>query len=229
MEKKIIFATLFNELSKQISMAKISGFNDIKVQFKQNKQLRLATFAVGGIVLLVLGYILYRQFVYLPNNAKSNESYYIGLNKADKDSTDAAIADLEPQVKKYDGYQGGEIAQFTLARQYMTKGNYKKALDLLEGVKLKDTYGPAMVLGLQGDCYSEMGKYKDAYDTYLAAADENENEWTTPNYLFKAAQVAEELKDVEGAKELYLRIQKDYNMFAQQKQLDKYIARISNK
>ena len=210
-------------------MAKISGFNDIKAQFQENKQLRLATYVVGGVLVLIIGYVLYRQFVYAPTNEKSNAAYYSGLNKADKDSVDAAIADLEPVVKKYDGYQGGEIAQFTLARQYMAKGNYKKALDLLDGVKLKDTYGPAMVLGLKGDCYSEMGKYKDAYDAYLDAADEDENEWTTPSNLFKAAMVAEEMKDYAGAKELYERIQKDYNLFAQQKQLDKYLARVANK
>lgn len=210
-------------------MAKISGFNDIKIQFKENKQLRLATYVVVGVLVLIVGYVLYNQMWYKPANEKSNEAYFGGLNKADKDSVDAAIADLEPVVKKYDGYQGGEIAQFTLARQYMEKGQYKKALDLLDGVKLKDTYGPAMVLGLQGDCNSELGKFKDAYDLYLDAADADDNEWTTPTYLFKAGQVAEELKDYAGAKEAYERIQKDYNMFAQQKQLDKYIARVTNK
>lgn len=210
-------------------MAKITGFNDIKIQFKENKQLRMATYVVGGVLVLIIGYVLYYQLVRAPKNAKSNEAYYVGLNKADKDSVDAAIADLEPQVKKYDGYQGGEIAQFTLARQYMAKGNFKKALDLLDGVKLKDTYGPALVAGLKGDCYSELGKYKDAYDQYVDAAETSDNEWTTPNYLFKAAMVAEELNDYASAVELYERIQKDYNLFAQQKQLNKYLARASNK
>ncbi|WP_343632251.1 tetratricopeptide repeat protein [Fluviicola sp.] len=209
-------------------MAGTTSFNDIKRQFKDNKRLRLITYAVVGLIVVILGYILYRQFVYAPNNLKANEGYYRGLNLAAKDSVDAAIAELEPFVKKNDGYQGGEVAEFTLARQYMAKGDFQKALKLLEGVKLKDTYGPAMALGLQGDCYSELGKYKDAMDMYIDAAEANENEWTTPTYLFKAGQVAEEIKDFEKAKELYERINKDYYMFGQQKSIDKYIARVSN-
>nr|WP_309282012.1 tetratricopeptide repeat protein [Fluviicola sp.] len=182
-----------------------------------------------GLIILILGYILYRQFVYAPKNQKSNEGYYRGLNLAAKDSVDAAIAELEPFVKKNDGYQGGQVAKFTLARQYMAKNDFKKALKLLEDVSLKDTYGPAMVLGLQGDCYSELGKYKDALNLYEDAAEAKENEWTTPTYLFKAGQVAEEIKDYAKAKELYERINKDYYMFGQQKTIDKYIARVSNK
>lgn len=210
-------------------MAGTTSFNDIKRQFKENKRLRLITAVVIGLIVGILGYILYRQFVYGPNNQKANEGYYRGLNLAAKDSVDAAIAELEPFVKKNDGYQGGEVAEFTLARQYMAKGDFQKALKLLEGVKLKDTYGPAMALGLQGDCYSEMGKYKDAMDMYIDAAEANENEWTTPTYLFKAGQVAEEIKDFAKAKELYERINQDYYMFGQQKSIDKYIARVSVK
>ncbi|HRP54006.1 MAG TPA: tetratricopeptide repeat protein [Fluviicola sp.] len=210
-------------------MAKTTSFEDIKRQFSENKKLRLITYIVGGIIVLILGYILYYQFVKVPNDVKSSEGIYRGLNLADKDSTDAAIAELEPFVKKYDGYKGGEIAELTLARQYMTKGDFKKALNYLEGVKLKDTYGPAISFGLQGDCYSEMGKYKDALAKYEKAANTNENEWTTPLYLFKAAQVAEEIKDFNKAKELYERINKDYYQFGQQKGIDKYISRASNK
>lgn len=210
-------------------MAGTTSLNDIKRQFKENKRLRLITAVVIGLIVGILGYILYKQFVYGPNNQKANEGYYRGLNLAAKDSVDAAIAELEPFVKKNDGYQGGEVAEFTLARQYMAKGDFQKALKLLEGVKLKDTYGPAMALGLQGDCYSEMGKYKDAMDMYIDAAEANENEWTTPTYLFKAGQVAEEIKDFAKAKELYERINQDYYMFGQQKSIDKYIARVSVK
>jgi tetratricopeptide (TPR) repeat protein len=210
-------------------MAGTTSFNDVKRQFKENKRLRLITFAVVGLIAAILGYILYKQLIFAPNNQKANEGYYRGLNLAAKDSVDAAITELEPFVKKNDGYQGGEVAEFTLARQYMAKGDFKKALKLLEGVKLKDTYGPALSFGLQGDCYSEMGKYKDAMDLYIDAADANENEWTTPTYLFKAGQVAEEIKDYAKAKELYERINQDYYMFGQQKTIDKYIARVSNK
>ena len=186
--------------------------------------------AVVALVVIIIGYIAYKQLIFAPKEEKSYNAIYPGLNLAAKDSTDAAIAALEPVVKKYDGTKGGEIAQFTLARQYMTKGNFKKALDLLDGVSISDTYTSVRVIGLQGDCYSELGRFKDALDMYEDAAAKNENEFTSPEYLFKAGLVAEmELKDFAKATELYEKIRDNFAMYADQKKIEKYIARASNK
>lgn len=210
-------------------MAKTSGIEGLKQQFKDNKQLRMISFTVTGVLVLLAGYLLYRQFIFGPDNQKSKGAYVPGLNYAAVDSTDKAIDELEPVVKKYDGKIGGEIAEMVLARQYMAKGKFQKALSLLEGVKLNDTYVSVGVIGLQGDCYSEMGKYKQALEKYEEAAGTNENERTTPEYLFKAALVAEELKDFTKATELYERIRDEFTQFAQQKAIEKYIARVKNK
>ena len=104
----------------------ISG-EKIKEQFKSNKTVRIITMVVGGIIVLALGYFIYRQFVWQPANEKSKDTYWAGLNYAAKDSTELAIDELQVQVKKYDGKDGGEIAQFVLARQYMNKGEFKKS------------------------------------------------------------------------------------------------------
>jgi tetratricopeptide (TPR) repeat protein len=204
----------------------LSG-KELKEQFKTNKQLRFITMGISAVLVLVVGYFLYRQFIWGPADEKSKEAYYPGLNYAAMDSTDKAIDELKPVVNKYDGKSGGEIAQFVLARQYMAKGEFKKALEELEGVKVKDTYVAVYALGLQGDCYSEMKKYDDALDFYLKAAKKNENERTTPEFLFKAALVCEELKDFEQAKEHYETIKNEYKSFGDQKAIEKYIARVN--
>lgn len=205
------------------------SIKDFKGQLQTNKGLRFATYGVGSILGLMVLYFAYRQFIWKPSNEKSKESYYRGLNLAVKDSTDAAINELEPVVKKFDGKQGGEVAQFVLARQYMAKGEFKKAIESLEDVDIKDTYVSVYKVGLQGDCYSELGKYKEALELYLEAADLNENELTTPTFLFKAALVAEELKNYEEATELYTRIKSNFLNFSNAKSIDKYIARAKNR
>jgi TolA-binding protein len=210
-------------------MAKNSSSNNLKQQFKDNKQLRMITFSIGGVIVLLGGYLLYRQFIWGPTNEKSKEAYYKGLNYAAQDSTDLAIQELEMVVKKYDGTVGGENAQMVLARQYMEKGNFKKALTLLEGVDINDTYVQVGVIGLMGDCYSELGKYQDAMSQYEKAAETNENEKTSPEYLFKAALVAEHLNDFEKATELYTKIRDNYSSFSQQKAIEKYIKKNENK
>lgn len=202
---------------------------EIKNQFKENKSMRMVTFGVTGLIILILGYFAYKKFWFGPAEEKSRDAYYHGLNLAAKDSTDAAIDLLRPVAKEYDGKDGGEIAQFVLARQYMEKGKFQKALEELEGVNFDDTYLAVYAVGLQGDCYSEMKKYTEAMDLYIEAAELNENEKTSPEYLFKAALVAEELKDFEKATELYQRIKDNYLTFSNNRTLDKYLARVKNK
>jgi tetratricopeptide (TPR) repeat protein len=205
------------------------SFEDFKKQLKENDKLRLTTYGLGALIVLSLGYFTYKQFIWGPSNEKSKDAYWSGLNYAAKDSTDKAITLLEPAVKNYDGKQGGELAQFILARQYMSKGNFQKALDELEGVDVKDTYVSIFKIGLQGDCYSELKQYEKALDFYVEAAELNENEKTTPEYLFKAGLVAEKLKDFEKASEFYTRIKSNYLTFSSNKTIDKYIARTANK
>ena len=202
---------------------------ELKKKFESNKNTRLVTYVVGGILILVIGYFGYRQFIWKPANEKSKDAYWSGLNLVAQDSTDKAIDELKPVVKQYDGKIGGENAQFVLARQYMNKGQYKKALEELEGVEVSDTYVSAMVLGLQGDCHSEMKDFEKAGVMYLEAAGVNENELTTPMYLFKAGLCAEKVKDFEKALECYTKIKDDYPSYGSQKSIEKYVARASNK
>jgi len=202
---------------------------ELKKKFESNKKARLVSYIGGGILVLVIGYFAYVQFFWKPANEKSKDAYWVGLNYAAADSTDAAIEELKPIVKKYDGKIGGENAQFILARQYMVKGLFKKAISELESVDVTDTYVSSMAVGLQGDCHSELKDYEKAGTLYLEAAGINENEMTTPMYLMKAGLCAEKVKDFEKAVECYTTIKDDYSSFASQKGIEKYIARASNK
>lgn len=202
---------------------------EIKEHFKSNKKLKITTMIVGGLIVLTIGYFAFMQFMWNPANEKSKEKGWAGLNYASVDSTEMAIDELRLVVKNFDGKIGGEVSQFVLARQYMNNGEYQKALDELKSVNVEDTYVAAMSVGLQADCYSEMEKYDEAAKLYLKAADVNENEMTSPSYLFKAGLCAEEIKDFKTATDCYQRISDDYPAFGSQKAIDKFIARASNK
>jgi tetratricopeptide (TPR) repeat protein len=202
--------------------------DELKRQFKSNKNLRVITYTIGGLLVATIGYLAYYQFVKVPKAKKSEDSYWYGMNLIAQDSTDMAIQELQSQVKKFDGLTGGENAQFLLASQYMKKGDFKKALTELEKVNVKDSYVSAMVVGLQGDCNSQMKKYKEAAALYQKAAKVDVNEFTSPMYLFKAGLVSEELQDYASALKFYEEIKDQFTTFANQKTIDKYIARVSN-
>jgi tetratricopeptide (TPR) repeat protein len=204
------------------------SFDLLKSKFNSDKKFKLGTYFVGGIVGLGLVFLLYRQFMWLPDNEKSNDGWWIAMNYISKDSTDQAIKALEPFVRNYDGKSGGEIGQYLLATQYMKKGQFKKALDNLEDVDLDDTYLRVFSTGLQGDCLSEMKKYDEAEHKYFEAAEMEDNEFTSPMYLFKAGLCAEKLKKFDKATEYYTSIQDNYPTFASQKSIEKFLSRSSN-
>ena len=74
-----------------------------------------------------------------------------------------------------------------------------------------------------------MKNFEKAGAKYLEAAGLNENEMTTPMYLFKAGLVAEKLKDFEKAVECFTKIKDDYTAYGSQKSIEKYIARAASK
>ncbi|MEY3591283.1 MAG: hypothetical protein RLZZ38_236 [Bacteroidota bacterium] len=205
------------------------SFDDLKNKFNQNKNFKIGTYVVAGLLAAIILYFSYRQFIWGPANEKSNDGWWVALNYISKDSTDQAISVLEPFVKNNDGKTGGEIGQFLLGKQYMKKGKFAAALNMLEGVNLNDTYVSTMSLGLQADCHSQMKHYDKALELYLNAADKEENEFTTPMYLFKAGLHAEKLNKKEDALSYYQRIKDDFPNYASTKTIERYIARCSTK
>jgi tetratricopeptide (TPR) repeat protein len=209
-------------------MSEDFSFGSFKKRINSSKKSKLIAYIGGGLILLVLIYLAYLQFIWNPANNESKTQYWRGLNFAMKDSTDKAIEELEPVVQNYDGKIGGEVSQFILAGQYMKKGRFDDALKELEGVEVEDTYVSVMRIGLQADCHSELNDYVKATELYLEAASMNENKFTTPMYLFKAGLCAEKIKDFGLAMECYQKIKDDYPDYGNRK-YEKYLARATNK
>ena len=217
------------------------SFDDFKEKFKNNKLFKFSSIAISAILIGVIVFLGYRQFIWKPDNEKSKDAYYIPMNyilkEQNKNPNDTTVAPIDPikklqgAVKKYDGKIGGEISKYLLATQYMRNGKYKQAIPLLEDIVVVDTYMSAMIVGLQGDCKSELKKYTEAIELYEIAAEINENNFTSPMYLFKAALNAEKLKKNAEANAYYEEIAFHYpNSFvAKQKNMQKYKARSENK
>lgn len=207
----------------------ISG-QQIKDQFKKNKRLRIISFSIGGVLLLVLGYFIWYQMFFIPANDKSKDAYWEGLNYAKSDSTEVAIEEFRSAVRKYDGKIGGEVAQFLYARQLMEQGEFKKAFSELEEVEVEDSYVQVLAIGLRGDCKSEMKDYEAASKLYVEAANMMDNDFTTPMYLQKAAGCAEELNDFKAARKYYKRIKDDYPQYAiaRDSEIERRYARVKN-
>lgn len=197
-------------------------------QFKGNKILKYSTYVVGVIAVVVLAVLAYQNFVAAPNNEASKAEIADMIMFLENDSTQAAIDEAEYIEGEYDGYKGGEVAQYSLGNLYFEQGEYELALEELEKVDIDDTYLMTLAIGTQGDCYSELGDFKKAVEMYVKAAERRENEVTTPMFYFKAGLNAEEAGDFESAAKFYKKIKENYLSFSSQKGIDKYLTRAEN-
>jgi tetratricopeptide (TPR) repeat protein len=188
----------------------------------------------GGVLLLLIGYVGYMKFVKEPNEIESQDEIWSAFYDFQNDSTENAIngtdnylgmADIADDFK---GTSGGDIANYTMGIMSMEKGEFDVALDYLQDCDFDDVMIGSLCLGLQGDCYVEMGDYEKAAKYFEKAANRESNEFTTPMFLKKAGLVREELGDKSKANKHYLLIKEEYSKTESGKDIDKYVSRTNS-
>jgi predicted negative regulator of RcsB-dependent stress response len=199
-------------------------------QAKESKTLKIASIVVGSIALLAIIWFSYKQFIFNPANEKSKTSYWRAMVFLQNDENDQALDEFKRIAKQYDGKIGGEISQYMAGRLYMDQGEFKTALSYLEKAKVDDLYVGTLIIGLQGDCQVELGDFKKAASLYEKASKRKPNEFTTPMFLMKAAQIQEfKLNNFKEAAKMYKQIELDYFDYYKTNNVEKYLERASNK
>ncbi len=105
-------------------------------------------------------------------------------------------------------------------------GQYEDAIDYLSDFETDDLLLKPITEGAIGDAYLELGDQDKALSQYKKAYSENENEFTTPIYMFKAAKLLESLDELEQALEIYKKIKTDFPESNEARNVEKYIARV---
>jgi TolA-binding protein len=82
-----------------------------------------------------------------------------------------------------------------------------------------------MAKGAIGDAYLEKGDLSKGAAYYLEAANQDDNDLTSPLFLFKAGQTYELLGNYSEAIRAYERIKEDYPKSSEARNIDKYIGR----
>ncbi|MBN4066121.1 tetratricopeptide repeat protein, partial [Candidatus Amoebophilus asiaticus] len=108
---------------------------------------------------------------------------------------------------------------------YLKSGEYENAIEYLEDFTSSDKMVSIIATGAIGDAYMEMNEVDKAFDYYTEASSMNENKFTTPLFLMKAALAQEELGNYAEAVVLYEKVKEDYGETTHGREIDKYIAR----
>lgn len=202
--------------------------------FIENNQ-KLLTYIVGGILLIVAGYIGYKKFISEPREVEAQNTFWQAENYFRKDSFNIAlhgnesVVGFEEIVDEYGSTKAGNLAKAYAGFCSLQLGEFDQAIDYLEDFETEDPIvGPLAISGI-GDAYSETGKYEKAVEKYIEAADLANHELTSPKFLMKAGLTYEKLGKKDKALEVYTKIKDTYDTSPEAAQIDKYITRVSYK
>jgi tetratricopeptide (TPR) repeat protein len=128
-------------------------------------------------------------------------------------------------IDEYGITKSAKLANYYTGICYLHLGEYENAIEYLKDFDSKDQIVRNVATGAIGDAYMELGNEKDALSMYLKAAKQRKNEFTSPIFMMKAAQVYEGQKEYKKALDFYQEIKKNFPKSNEAKDIDKYIAR----
>lgn len=186
---------------------------------------------IGGVIVVIALYFAYTKMYIAPMEIEAQSSMFMAEKYFEKDSLDKAIngdgindgfIDI---IDTYGGTKTANLAHYYLGLSYLKTGKFQEAIDELERFSSNDIMISSIALGAIGDAHLELGNVDEALKFYEKAAANNENELTTPMYLFKAGIVYEEKGDYTKAFERYTTIKNDYIESSEGRTIEKYLAR----
>ncbi len=189
------------------------------------------TVIVLAIAIIVIGFTLYKRYIVGPKEVEAQSQMYIAEEYFEKDSFNLALngdgnnMGFLEIIDEYGITRSANLANYYTGISYLHLGEYENAIDYLKDFDSKDQVVKSVATGAIGDAYLELDNEKDALSMYLKAAKQRKNEFTSPIYMMKAAQVYEGQEDYKKAIALYEEVKKEYPESNEAKDIDKYIAR----
>ncbi|MGM0496480.1 MAG: tetratricopeptide repeat protein [Bacteroidota bacterium] len=200
-------------------------------QFIENNQKTL-TSVVFAIVIIVGGYLLFQRYYMNPmeNEAKgqmfraeqyfAQDSFNLALNG---DGNYLGFLDI---IDEYGMTKSANLAEYYSGISYLKLEQFDNAIEYLKDFKVNDKIIEPQKYGALGDAYMEKGDLDEALDYYEKAKGSNDNQFTTPYFMEKAAFVYEEKGEYDEAIELYKEIERKYPDSPQSEDVDKNVARL---
>ncbi len=203
------------------------------------KNQKLILTVVGVIALATLGYVLYTKFIVEPKEEKatneifqSQQYFQQAVDATTKPDSlyNLALKGGEGKLgfvgiaEEYEGTDAGNLANYYAGISYLNTGDYKNAIAYLEKFKSEDAVLKPLAIGAIGDALSETNKVDDAIAHYKKAAEASENDFTTPRFMFKAAQLLVASGKKAEANALFVTIKEKYETSKEGMNIDAYIA-----
>jgi tetratricopeptide (TPR) repeat protein len=199
-------------------------------QFIEDNQ-KLISFAAIALIIIVGGYYGFKKLYMQPLQKEAQENIFQAQQYFQTDSFNLALNGdgMNPGfleiIDNYGHTESGNLAEYYAGICYLNLGDYNSAIDYLVNFSTSEPILNATANGATGDAYLEAGNKDQAIKWYKKAT-AIDNEFTTPQYLFKLGLLYEEAGQKEQALEVFNKIKDDYDSSFEARQIDKYITRV---
>lgn len=198
--------------------------------------------AVVALFVIVIGAILYNNYVKQPREAEASTALakgqeYFAAQQFDKalNGDGAGAAGFVKIAADYSGTAAGNLANLYAGLCYANLEKWNEAVKYLEEYNASDDQmvSPAAV-GALADAYANTKQLDKAVETFKKAANmadkegvDGKNNSLSPAMLIKAAEILESQNKKADALEIYKDIKKNYVNSPVSQEIDKYIERVS--
>ncbi|MFT3679181.1 MAG: tetratricopeptide repeat protein [Ferruginibacter sp.] len=200
-------------------------------------------YAGSAIILLVGGWLGYKNLVKLPNEEKAAEMLFpaerlfdkMGMQSGfNKDSINLVLnggKDIPNGVlkviSKYGGTAAGNDAHYIAGACYLHSGDFNNAIKHLKDFSTNATQIQASAYSMLAEASAELKKNEEAASYFDKAINTNpKDEFLVPVFLFRAGQFAETTGKTKEAVEYYQRIKNEYPKSQPAADIDKYLAKL---
>jgi tetratricopeptide (TPR) repeat protein len=203
------------------------------------------TYVGAAIIILVGGWLVYKYMFQLPKEEKANDAvfvtqkYFSDFGKASSDSIkillaakclngDGVNAGALKIINKFPGTAAANLCEYYAGACYLHLQQFDKAIRFL---KEFDAGGATQIksraYGMIADASAELNKKDQALEYYKKAANvDDKDEYTSSEFLFRAALFAESAGKTKEAVELFKKIKEDYPLSEKAADVDRYLARL---
>ena len=200
-------------------------------QFSENNQKSLTIIVVAVLVILGI-YFGYKNWYIAPMEDEARSQIFNAEYYFERDSFKLALEGTENDLgfleiaDQYGASKTGNLANYYCGICYRQLGEYELAIDYLKKFDAGDIMVTPVAYGAIGDCYVELEKLSEGVKYYEKAASYSLDEFTTPLFTKKAAQVYVEMGEYAKALKLYETLKNDYPRSPDSRDIDKEIARV---
>ena len=200
-----------------------------------SKNSQLIFYVVIGIVVLVGGFFIYRNYFKLPAEEKAYDAIWKAQSLFRVDSFRLALngdgsrdnPGFLKVISRNSGTKAANLAKFYAGSCYLQLGDYNNAIKYLEDFSTDQEEVKLRTYGLLGDAYSELGKNEKAIDNYKKAATVFEkDEANSSEYLYRLAQLYDKLGRTKDAVATFESLREKFPLSNRAGEAEKYLAKL---